>query len=299
MRRYFPSGWGGIAGKWDGLCSYTEGANGNHALCNVPSNTHSWQQPSSKYKKFMCGTYEGAPFSVSLGAKNGVKAAFYDFQVVKASSSSGRYSDVMMKDCAKIGMKPVCDHPNYCKNSKKSIYLGQTHHIAYPGHRNNNGFFPSGWSAVAKKWDGLCSYTESANGNHALCNVPSNTHSWQAPSSKYKSFMCGTVDGAPFTVSLGSKNGVPQRTYDFQLMKASTTSGKYSDIMIKDCATIGMKPVCDHPSYCKTDKKALYLGQTHHIAYPGHRNNGGYITLERQLACCRLCADVAGSWCGL
>ena len=132
-------------------------------------------------------------------------------------------------------------------------------------------YFPSGWSSVAKNWDGLCSYTASANGNHALCNIPTNTHSWQNPGSAYKKFMCGKVDGAPFTALLQSKNGVPAREYEFQRQKASASSGRYSDIMIKDCAKIGMKPVCDHPSYCKTDSKSIYIGQTHHLAYPGHR----------------------------
>ena len=87
--------------------------------------------------------------------------------------------------------------------------------------------------------------------------------------------MCGTYPGAPFVASLGKRNGVPARTYDFQIVKASSTSGRYSDIMIKDCAKIGMKPVCDHKSYCKDDKAAIYLGQDHHIAHGGHRNTGG------------------------
>ena len=73
------------------------------------------------------------------------------------------------------------------------------------------------------------------------------------------------------TASLGAKNGVPAREYTFQIVKASTTSGKYSDIMISDCKKIGMKPVCDNPSYCKTDTNAVYLGQSHHIAHGGHR----------------------------
>ena len=28
-----------------------------------------------------------------------------------------------------------------------------------------------------------------------------------------------------------------------------------------------MKPVCDHPNYCKSDKEALYIGQTHHMSH--------------------------------
>ena len=34
----------------------------------------------------------------------------------------------------------------------------------------------------------------------------------------------------------------------------------------------GFKPVCEHPSYCRTDNKGLYLGQANHISYPPHRN---------------------------
>ena len=79
------------------------------------------------------------------------------------------------------------------------------------------------------------------------------------------------------TAELGAKNGVPAQTYRFQMVKASTTSGKYSDIMINDCKKIGMKPVCDHPSYCKTDKNAVYIGQTHHLAHGGHRGTSSCV----------------------
>ena len=107
-------------------------------------------------------------------------------------------------------MKPVCDHPSYCKTDSKAIYIGQTHHIATLDTAIDK-YVPSGLDKVASKWDGLCSYTASANGNHALCNVPANTHSWQHATQDRK-FMCGKIDGAPFTASLGSKNGVPART---------------------------------------------------------------------------------------
>ena len=74
---------------------------------------------------------------------------------------------------------------------------------------------------------------------------------------------------------LGEREG--QILCSFQLMKASSSSGKYSDIMINDCKKIGMKPVCDHPSYCKTDKNAVYIGQTHHLAHGGHRGTSACV----------------------
>ena len=97
----------------------------------------------------------------------------------------------MKRECAKVGMKPVCDHPSYCKNDKNAIYIGQNHHIAYPGHRKNGGYFQSGWSKIAKNWDGICSYTAHHGATRALCNVPSNTHSWRTAAQTPK-FMCGT-----------------------------------------------------------------------------------------------------------
>merc|ERR1712190_199706 len=242
--------------------------------CAMCRPTHSWQY-ANKYPKFVCASYQGMPFTASLGAKNGVPARTYDFQLMKASSTSGNYQDIMVRECSKIGMKPVCDHPHYCKNAKNAIYLGQSHHIAYPGHRNNGGHFPSGWSAIAKNWDGICSYTAHHGRPRALCNVPSNTHSWRTAGQTNK-FMCGKVDGAPFTASLGAKNGVPARAYEFQVVKASSTSGNYQVIMVPMCSKIVMKPVCDHPNYCKNDKNAIYLGQTHHVAHAGHRRNAGY-----------------------
>ena len=90
-------------------------------------------------------------------------------------------------------MKPVCDHPRYCKNDKAALYIGQTGHIAYPPHRNNNSYFPSGWPSISQQWSGLCSYTAKAKakGVYALCNIPTTSHSWQPPS-KGLGFICGT-----------------------------------------------------------------------------------------------------------
>merc|ERR1711998_200923 len=36
-------------------------AHGKYALCNIPTNTHSWQSPASAYKNFICGKYKEAP----------------------------------------------------------------------------------------------------------------------------------------------------------------------------------------------------------------------------------------------
>jgi hypothetical protein len=127
----------------------------------------------------------------TLGAKNGVKAAKYEFKLTKLTSTSGTYSSLMIAKCKSFGMRPVCDHPAYCRNDKQSLYLGQSSHISYPGHRNHGGFGPTGFDKVRDNWKGLCVYTKAANGIYALCNVPINSISWKSPKQYNPGFMCG------------------------------------------------------------------------------------------------------------
>merc|ERR1719499_1955507 len=91
----------------------------------------------------------------------------------------------MINECKKLGMKPLCNHPSYCKTDAASIYIGQSHHIAYPPHRDNNSYFPAGWAAVRDNMlysvgDPFCVYSAKANGRNALCQV-GNSHAWKVP----------------------------------------------------------------------------------------------------------------------
>jgi hypothetical protein len=95
----------------------------------------------------------------------------------------------MIKACSKYDMKPVCDHPSYCKNDKNALYLGQSSHIADKSIRDKANYHASGWSVIKDKWTGLCSYTGSAAHssdrnlwNKALCNIPVNSNTWKLPS---------------------------------------------------------------------------------------------------------------------
>ena len=135
------------------------------------------------------------PFTATLGKFNGVPARNYSFRVGASQARSGSYSIIMVQECKKYGMKPVCDRTDYCENDTAALYIGQKKHIeiAIPGNRNINSYFPSGWSAIAKKWDGLCSYTGTkGSGKSAMCNVRVNSHSWQDPSQYRAGFMCAT-----------------------------------------------------------------------------------------------------------
>ena len=133
----------------------------------------------------------------------------------------GPYGPLRMSQlCAKYGMKPVCDHRAYCRTDAQALYLGQTHHMAYRPHRYNNNFMPPGFSAIRGKWDGLCSYTAAANGNYALCNIPKNTHAWRHPGQANPGFICAKM--STFQATLGGRNEVGSKTYDFDVDYLST-----------------------------------------------------------------------------
>ena len=111
---------------------------------------------------------------------------------MKLTAKSGKYSDQMIAHCSKIGMKPVCEHRSYCKNDVDSIYIGQDHHLSHPSHRLNNRYFPSGWNEIKTNFNGLCYYAAKVQGGgNALCNKPSNSHSWQGTGYN-PGFMCGS-----------------------------------------------------------------------------------------------------------
>ena len=72
----------------------------------------------------------GQSFSARLGAKNGVGMRTYLFRKTKLSKTSGgSYSELMIAECKKFSMKPVCDHPSYCAKDPTALYIGQDHHI--------------------------------------------------------------------------------------------------------------------------------------------------------------------------
>jgi hypothetical protein len=196
-------------------------------------------------------------FVATLQGKNGVKTAKYEFRKTTLSARSGKYSDRMIEACNKVGMKPVCDHRNYCKNDKKSLYLGQTHHLAYAPHRNNNGHVPSGFKAIASKWSNLCSYTGNANRNYALCNIPANTHAWRHPGQYNPGFVCGKVAGGCTAYQVANSN---------YAKKGSITGFKGTSVTVKCSSgfTGGGKVTCGSNGKFTTTtcKKATSCGST-------------------------------------
>ena len=124
----------------------------------------------------------GVPFSAELGAKNGAQSGEYFFQLVQTKKTSGSYTDIMVEECDKIGMKPLCEHPSYCKNNAQSIYIGQTNHIAHGGHKNEDSYFPSAWWAVKDKFPSrFCTYTNNHGGHDKALCINGGSHHWRTP----------------------------------------------------------------------------------------------------------------------
>ena len=82
------------------------------------------------------------------------------------STGSGlQYPAVMRKECKKLGMKPVCEHPSYCRNDKQGIYLNQYTHLSYGTHyyQDNPTWAPVGFQG-AEYGEGPCIRTQTRLG---------------------------------------------------------------------------------------------------------------------------------------
>merc|ERR1719242_2169820 len=203
-----------------------------------------------------------------------VPARPYLFRKLQTGRNKGAWGTVMRLECARVGMRPVCDHQNYCKHDSGALYIGQSAHLAYPSHRNDASKVPNGFSEIKSRWDGVCSYTGDKGNGKALCNVPQNTHSWLALPQGSTTFVCGRI--GQFTVVLDGRKDIPKRRYTFRMVTTKDWKSFFGRTMVQECRKYGMKPVCDHPNYCRNDKDAVYLGQDHHVEYRPHRMQDKY-----------------------
>ena len=222
-------GWADIAHKWDGLCVYTNSANGNNALCNVPKNTHSWRNPNNyKSPGFMCGRVKGSSSSIivaALSAMNGVPARTYEFQLAKANPKSKKtYTLQMIAACKKIGMKPVCNHPSYCRTDPNAIYLGQKSHLSVRSYNYNKKMVPTRFEHIAKQFDQKCSYCGGANRGSALCMGKNGGHSWRQPTSRGGNpgvFWCGRIKTRAKSPDTPCQHGQPPAKCSMQCAEAA------------------------------------------------------------------------------
>ena len=213
---WYPTGFHRIKDKFAAACYYTGKARGNYALCNIPSNSHAWRTVAQYNPGFVCGSrvnmnftsvtqaVDRAPFSASLGARNGVSAAEYLFKVFSVDKVGKKdyYKNIMIAACKTHGMKPVCDHPSYCRNDKNAIYLGQNTHLARAGApQDYSHYMPCGLNKLLPRWKNLCVYagTSLSSGSKAACNRPDNTgsHDTLTPQQSNRAFICAKRVGPP------------------------------------------------------------------------------------------------------
>jgi hypothetical protein len=282
---HFPGGWDELKVKFPKVfCTYAAQKGGAKTLCTSGAG-HSWQAKSNQ--AIMCAAepeyIPDAPFTGELSGENGANAGNYTFQRVRAQvdvTSAGTYDEVMISECAKVGMKPLCDNPTYCKSDTKSVYIGQSHNIAHKPHRNINSYFPTGWDTLKHKFpDTFCTYTANSGGAaKSLCTTGAG-HSWQSVTGNPE-IMCAVappfIQDPPFEGELGAKNFAPAGVYKFQRVRTNETSGDFDDIMVAECAKVGMKPLCDQATYCQHDINAVYIGQTQSISHNSYRNIASY-----------------------
>ena len=144
-----------------------------------------------------CQNVHGS-FVGALGAgRYSVPPQNIKFQSRKVTTSSGSFSAHMVAECKKVGMKPVCEHPSYCRTDKQALYMGQYYHVSYRPYRNINSWFPQGWDKFRDDFynagEQMCFYAGNNRGN-AYCNIPFNSHAWKNPKDvQGGSFMCGVV----------------------------------------------------------------------------------------------------------
>ena len=160
--------------------------------------------------------------------------------------------------------------------------------LQYPPHRKQEVRRIKGLSAIRDKFKGRCVYSGKGSKGRALCNIPVNSHSWRKPSQANPGFLCAKIVDGMFTISLGGKNGVRAHSYQFKIANLDRLrGGSYSRLMIQVCNRYGMQPVCDHPSYCRADDKALYIGQQNHIACECQRPRKVLWLVSQRTNCCR------------
>merc|ERR1712160_118689 len=282
---YFPKGWAELKGKFPAeFCTFTGPHGGTGKTLCTSGSSHAWRTPSEN-KEIMCAKappYKpDAPFSGELGSRNGANAGEYKFQKIRVTATSGNMDTIMINECAKKKMKPLCDHPSYCKTDPRAGYIGQTYHMAYWPHLNQASYFPTGWSDLKDKFPhDFCAFTGPHGGQVQTLCVNANSHSWYKISAGARDIMCVATPpykpDEPFKGELQGRNGADTGVYTFQRLRLQVRNGNYDIPYMEECAKQGMKPLCDHPSYCKTDARATYIGQTNHIAYGPHRNQDSY-----------------------
>ena len=208
---YFPAGWKSIAAEFGGdpnkaivsngpeqnyydPCFY-KGEGNTDAACGTGPNSRQAYQ-AYQYAGFMCGAVNYKPFAAfraDLGARESLPARRYKFERVfvpeEERESPKSYKDLMLAECAKHGMKPVCDDKHACDGG---LWIGNQHSLSHGSYRKNKSYNAEGWSKVEDQWAGLCTFKSDSSDAKQYCNLE--TYNERTSKSVNPNFMCGVVE---------------------------------------------------------------------------------------------------------
>ena len=105
----------------------------------------------------------------SSSSSNNLPAQVYTFRPMAVpAGSSGKFSDLMVSECAAQGMKPVCDGPGCEVGNTKGLWLGN----GYTADSSKPWLMPEGFSDVSEHWTDVCGYcgdTDCSEGMQVRC----------------------------------------------------------------------------------------------------------------------------------
>ena len=85
------------------------------------------------------------------------------------------YGSLMVAECAKYDMKPVCDQSQYCRADKNGLSLDGHYYYGYLSRRddrNSNSYFPCGFKEVKGRWHGMVNYAGINSCAYVDCSTP-------------------------------------------------------------------------------------------------------------------------------
>jgi hypothetical protein len=157
--------------------------------------------------------------------------------------------------CAKLKMKPVCDHSHYADGRCRIV--GANWHFSHASHARRYG-------VPLSKVVGAYFYAGRSNGGKSLMNTGTG-HKWSVKK--------WDRDGDTFCTKRAKsfKGAVTWR--GFQMARVQVKGPMKSSNIYKACLQRGLRPVCNHPSYA--DGRCVIVGGNWHMSYPGSTKNKG------------------------
>jgi hypothetical protein len=177
---------------------------------------------------------------------------FNGFNLKRVTVKGKMTSPNILKACAAVNMKPVCNHANYADG--KCRLVGGAWYFSYPPHDRK-------YKVDTKKVLGAFFYCGKNNRGRVLYNN-GQTHKWTNGRE---------MDGDTFCTSRTESFKKNKMHFVYDKVKAHriAVKGKMTNSnIIKACAAMKMRPICDHANYF--DGQCLLVGGNWHFSHTQH-----------------------------